>query len=467
MKANSRLGALVFPLILMSASMGLAQSPYPVPWPPPVTNRAPEVRIVTPGDGSVFLAPLDLPICAFASGFTDMVVSVEFFAGTTSLGVATNSPIEPYGDGSWVPPRFDFCIVWTNPPPGAYSLTAIATDVGGNMVTSPPVDISVVTNLPPRVLITKPENGATILGPTNINICAAAFQPGGGYVTDVEFFEGTNSLGVVSNTITYVTNWGEVYPLPNTSYCLTWTDAPPGSYTLTAVATDNEGIMSTSAPVDISVVSHLPPHVRIVSPRNGARFTAPANLSILAVATDVDGILTNIEFFSGTNDLGAATSTITITNHGTVYDIARFAWKNVAAGTYTLTAVAMDDSGSSGTSAPVKIDVQAPPPPSVRLFTDGRVLLAPGNIWMASLTRNFLAPVASVQYFAGGNPLGVSTHMPFFTFEWTNVPPGNYLLTGVATDASGIMATSPPVDVLVTTNLPPFFPFDGKTRERR
>ena len=167
-------------------------------------------------------------------------------------------------------------------PPGAYALTATAKDLAGNTATSSVVDISVVTNLPPRVLITKPCNGATILGPTNINICATAFDPDGGTVTQVEFFEGTNSLGVVTNVPTlYITNKHGVFPIKNTSYCLTWTNVQPGAYMLTAVATDNDGAMTTSEPVDISVVTNLPPRVKLVSPYAGATYFAPATVGNL------------------------------------------------------------------------------------------------------------------------------------------------------------------------------------------
>ena len=68
-------------------------------------------------------------------------------------------------------------------------------------------------------------------------------------MTQVEFFEGTNSLGVVTNVpVIYITNKHGVFPIKNTSYCLTWNDVQPGAYTLTAVATDNDGAMTTSHP---------------------------------------------------------------------------------------------------------------------------------------------------------------------------------------------------------------------------
>ena len=40
--------------------------------------------------------------------------------------------------------------------------------------------------------------------------------------------------------------------------------------------------------------------------------------------------------------------------------------------------------------------------------------MAPANIWICSVTRYFPDPVASVQYFAGTNSLGVFTNGPEF-----------------------------------------------------
>ena len=110
------------------------------------------MRIVTPRDGSMFLAPADIHVCALATGFTDAVASVEFFAGTNSLGGVTNRPIG-LGEGahSWLPGAY-FCLAWTNVPPGIYALTATAKDVSGtNTVTSLMVHITVRTNRPPTL----------------------------------------------------------------------------------------------------------------------------------------------------------------------------------------------------------------------------------------------------------------------------------------------------------------------------
>src|ERR1035441_6447207 len=181
MKVYSCLGASLLSAIAISASSSLAQLPLPIkPYQPPPTNRAPLVDIVTPSDGTMLLAPVNVHVCAVASYFTDTVASVEFFAGTNVLGVVTNSPgALSWGDVCRQPVAY-FCLTWTNVPPGAYALTATAKDLAGKSVTS---DL--------------------------------------------------NSPGALS--------WGDVCRQPVAYFCLTWTNVPPGAYALTATAKDLAG----------------------------------------------------------------------------------------------------------------------------------------------------------------------------------------------------------------------------------
>ena len=449
MKLNSFQGAFLLSAVLLSAGPGRAPTP-------PATNPVPSVRIVTPSDGTLLLAPLNLHLGAVAAGFTNQVASVEFFAGTNLVGVATNGtsgtgvgePAEPAGSF--------FGLTWSNVPPGAYALTVTATDLAGNSATSAAVDISVVTNLPPRVVITKPANGATILGPTNLTLAATAFDPDNGTVTQVEFFEGATSLGVVTNMpATYVTNRHEVVRVKNTSFRLAWNGVAPGAYTLTAVATDNDGATTTSQPVGIAVVTNLPPRVRIESPGEVTAYYAPGTIGICALASAPGGTVTSVEFFSGTNSLGLVTNGTSVTNHEGIYSQYCFTWSGVASGTYSVTAVATDSTGATGASAPVSITVVPLPPPSLKVSTSGDRYVAPANIWIYSTPRHFPDSVAAVQYFAGSNSLGVSTNPPSFWFQWTNVPAGVYTLTATATDVAGTnTVTSPAVSVSVTTNRP-------------
>ena len=95
------------------------------------------------------------------------------------------------------------------------------------------------------------------------------------------------------------------------------------------------------------------PTVAIASPASGGSFTAPATITVSALAEDSDGSIAQVEFYAGT----ALLATDSTSPYGTT-------WTGVVAGSYTLTARATDNGGAVTTSSPVTITVsEAPPPP--------------------------------------------------------------------------------------------------------
>ena len=338
-----------------------------------ITNLPPNVKIFEPTDGAVFNSPGNVPLAAFAGDPDGFVTSVEFFAGNQSLGVVSNGvivdPPFPVGAG---PGSRAFFLTWSNPAPGSYVLTAKATDDGGASTVSSPVNITVQqgpppTNKPPVVKISTPANGETFFAPVDIGICASAYDPDG-YVSTVEFFAGSQSLGVKTNN---PASAGPMNP-----FCLTWSNVPPGSYTLTAVATDNGGASATSGPVMILVSkgpppppTNYPPLVRIASPPNGAVFRAPVNVPLYAFASDRDGSVSSVEFFAGTNSLGLG-SNLCISpwpGQGSMLvcpsNFFTLTWSNPSPAAYVLSAIATDNGGAMATSSPVNITILASPPP--------------------------------------------------------------------------------------------------------
>lgn len=226
-----------------------------------LTNFPPIVKVATPPGGAVFYTPTNIPICAYAYDLDGYVATVEFFAGTTSLGVRTNNPMS-------ASPVNPFCLVWSNPPAGTFALTALATDNGGATAVSEAVNITVQTgppppktNLPPVVRITSPPNGAVFGAPVDIPLYAYAADFDGSVAT-VEFFAGTNSLGLghgISAVWPSITNYWPGFHYPTNLFVLVWSNAPLGSFALTAVATDNGGAATTSPVVNISVLASPPP----------------------------------------------------------------------------------------------------------------------------------------------------------------------------------------------------------------
>jgi O-glycosyl hydrolase len=88
------------------------------------------------------------------------------------------------------------------------------------------------------------------------------------------------------------------------------------------------------------------PSVNITVPANNAVFTAPATISITANASDPDGNISKVEFYNGASKLGE--------DAAAPY---AYSWTNVAAGNYSITAVATDNAGNKTTSAAVVVKV--------------------------------------------------------------------------------------------------------------
>jgi hypothetical protein len=122
---------------------------------------------------------------ATASDRDGSVSRVEFYAGATLVGTDTTSP---------------YSVVWPNPSPGTYSLTAKAYDNPNASTVSASVAFTVSsgsTNTPPAVTISVPANDAIFAPSTTIQIRARDKESA---ITRVEFFAG--SARIARRTIT-------------------------------------------------------------------------------------------------------------------------------------------------------------------------------------------------------------------------------------------------------------------------
>ena len=133
----------------------------------------------------------------------------------------------------------------------------------------------------------------------------------------------------------------------------TGTGTAPSNYPV-AAQWDNVAITKSSyfiAPQSSVSTATLRPLVRITSPANGASvYAAGAILPIAADATDLDGTITNVQFFANTNKIAeVSTSPWTAV------------WSNALSGSYVLTALAADNNGTTTISAPVSVSITAPP----------------------------------------------------------------------------------------------------------
>ena len=97
-------------------------------------NTPPTVSITSPASGATFTAPESIALTASALDSDGTIAFVEFFAGSTSIGVDTAAP---------------YSVTWTNVPAGTYHLTAVATDNGNASTTSDFLSITVNPGEPP------------------------------------------------------------------------------------------------------------------------------------------------------------------------------------------------------------------------------------------------------------------------------------------------------------------------------
>ena len=100
------------------------------------TNQPPSVSIASPTNGATFFLPADITFAAtvISGSSSTSIASVEFFAGSTSLGIVMHAP---------------YTLTDTNVVPSVVSYTARATDSLGNWSISAPVTIT--TLLPLRI----------------------------------------------------------------------------------------------------------------------------------------------------------------------------------------------------------------------------------------------------------------------------------------------------------------------------
>ena len=210
----------------------------------PTTNRPPVVQIQTPTNGAVFPAPANIHLAAAASDADGFVATVAFFAGTNRLGITTNNPLSTN-------PVNPFQITWSNVPPGAYELSAVATDNRGASTRSAAVRATVQTppsNQPPVIRWEGPSTGTVLTPPAFIRLAAWAADADG-TVSRVEFFNGTNSLGL--GTVSS----GTTNPMPASLYTRIWSNVPAGQYFLSAQATDNRGASTRTPGVAVAVIA--------------------------------------------------------------------------------------------------------------------------------------------------------------------------------------------------------------------
>lgn len=156
------------------------------------------------------------------------------------------------------------------------------------------------------------------------------------------------------------------------------------------------------------ILPNIPPTVTLTAPVNNALFNAPASVTLTATASDKDGTVANVKFYSGT--------TLLATDNTAPYS---YTWGNVVGGLYNITAVATDDDGATTTSTAASITVntviKAFPNPTTGILNLPEVLVNDKFSIISGTTGNIILSKTITQN--GTSELDI-----------TNQPNGNYII---------------------------------------
>jgi plastocyanin len=206
----------------------------------------PTLAITNPPNNALFVAPANVTIQAAITNGSSPVTNVQFRVGSTIL---TNVPAAP------------FSATTNNLAAGNYTLFAIASDSTGAKATN---SVNITVDARPTVTITNPAGGAVLSAPANLTIKASA-SDSDGTVTNVQILIGSVVLTNVATS----------------PFVATTNNVGANSYTLSAFASDNNGVKNTNS-ISISVVTPVTVSLTNAASFSGTnfQFSYPANVGL-------------------------------------------------------------------------------------------------------------------------------------------------------------------------------------------
>ncbi len=345
-------------------------------------HGTPSVAITAPAANASYTAPAAINITATASDPNGTISKVEFFNGTTKLGEDVSAP---------------YTFSWTNVPVGTYTITAVATDNSGTKATSAAVAVKVnvaqaaynnTIHVIPGTIQAEAfdvggngfayfdgtpgsETGVSFRNDEDVDIENCTDDGAGynvGWATSGEWLEYTVNVensGIYNMDLRIAcdgegrtlsvsmdgTNIASNVAIPNTAGWQSWQTVRVSNIQLTA----GQKIMRlTIGDVDYInlnfvafTLANIPPVVTITGPSDNSIFNTLQTVELTSSASDADGSIVKVDFYSGTTLLG------TDNTSPFSYD-----WSGMPAGTYTITVKATDDKGIVTSSSPITVVIQ-------------------------------------------------------------------------------------------------------------
>lgn len=423
------------------------------------SNLVPTVSITSPANNASLngLSTITINADAFDNG---SLTKVDFYNGSNLIGSDNSSP---------------YSVSWNNAAVGAYTLRAIATDNAGAFTISSSIAVSVKSD--PNA-----GNGDGLSGNyfNGMNFETLKYS-GKDAVLNMNWGTGTPNAAV--NVDQFSVRWtGQIQPKYSGEYTFyinsdngrrvwvngqllidqwidNWDVEYTGKITLTAMQKydikveffENAGganikleWSSTQQAREVIPTSQLyaNPLPSVTASSSTTNVTGPSNISLSATASDGDGI-SKVDFYNGTTLLGS--------DNSSPYS---YAWNNVGVGSYSITALATDLKGGVTLSSAISINVNSATntAPSVSLTSpsNNSSFNAPATLSIAANATDADGTISKVEFYNGTQKLGEDLSSPY-SYNWTNVGAGTYMITAKATDNGGATATSAAATVTVKT----------------
>jgi hypothetical protein len=403
------------------------------------TVTGPTIALTSPTNGASLAVNSPVTISANASAAGAATVArVEFFAGTTSLGIATAAP---------------YAVTWTPTAAGSLSLTARLTDSNGATVTSAAVPVTVAVDPTQITLALSISPGVSTLpvGATR-NLLATATAPAGRAIQRVEFFLDGVKVGEKGSA----------------PFNFRYTPTAVGTYVFTALASDNAG-STRDAQLTLTVVSAVgaKPTVALATPANNTTVAPNTAVNLTGAAFASGGSIAAVQFYVNGGPVG---STLT----GTPYSVS---YTPASPGSYVVDLIAMDDRANSTASGAATL-LAAFPAPAVTLTapkadSTGNVRVTPnvpltltatatGGGGASVLTVEFLvdgtavatrtAPTSGTSYTATWTPTTAQFGAHSLVARVTDANSQTVVSSGVTLNVANIVGTPPTVSISTPAN---------------
>jgi hypothetical protein len=355
-------------------------------------NRPPEVALLRPLAGAVLKRQAEHLIQVHAADRDGFIVRLEAFANDVRIDDQALDPLVAPATGL----GGTFLLRWNNALPGEYRLRVRATDNQGASRLSEPVMVRVVEALERTIIdvvaadaeaAEETATAGTEQGDTGLfrlrrrgNLSEPVevhFQLRGSAVPEKDYrMTETSTAGTsagaqaAGGAVRFAAGQSEMWlvirPIDDLlveptetvilelspPICPLIHPPPPGCYQV------GEAGRATVFIRDNDEHRNMSPHVAIAGPAPGQQFAAKAEVEIRVQTRDLDGWVSQMEFFVGDRKLGDSVVHFLVPPEPTARQRFSLVWTNVPAGEHVLRARATDNLGAAAWAEPVAIRVR-------------------------------------------------------------------------------------------------------------